>query len=58
MAAFGLGTVFILVQSLSYMGYVNVDYNKAGASITKIFDLNNDGKVRVFLFLKKKMSFF
>ena len=34
-AAVGVGSAFILVQSLAYMGYVDVDYNKAERDFEK-----------------------
>eukprot|EP00053_Salpingoeca_punica_P020483 m.211702 g.211702 ORF g.211702 m.211702 type:complete len:193 (+) comp18746_c0_seq1:285-863(+) len=43
--AFGVGIFFIGIQSLSYAGYLHVDYNKVNSQFTNILDLNKDGKV-------------
>lgn len=44
-AAFVIGSLFLTIQTLSYNGYVAVNYDKAKGDLEKLFDLNNDGKV-------------
>jgi len=44
-AAFVLGSSFILIQSLSYSGLIKVDYEGVQKKVESVFDLNNDGKV-------------
>ena len=43
--AFALGGVFIAVQSLSYNGYMIVNYEKVQKDVERLMDLNHDGKV-------------
>lgn len=43
--AFAVGGIFIALQSLSYNGYMNVNYGKIQKDVEKIMDLNHDGKV-------------
>eukprot|EP00599_Poterioochromonas_sp_BG-1_P003078 CAMPEP_0173149420 /NCGR_PEP_ID=MMETSP1105-20130129/10318_1 /TAXON_ID=2985 /ORGANISM="Ochromonas sp., Strain BG-1" /LENGTH=188 /DNA_ID=CAMNT_0014064289 /DNA_START=146 /DNA_END=712 /DNA_ORIENTATION=- len=44
-AAFLLGSTFILIQSLSYSGLIKVDYEGVQEKIEQLLDLNKDGKV-------------
>jgi len=43
--AFAVGGIFIALQSLSYNGYMNVNYGKIQKDVENIMDLNKDGKV-------------
>eukprot|EP00586_Coscinodiscus_wailesii_P017629 CAMPEP_0172503892 /NCGR_PEP_ID=MMETSP1066-20121228/173430_1 /TAXON_ID=671091 /ORGANISM="Coscinodiscus wailesii, Strain CCMP2513" /LENGTH=209 /DNA_ID=CAMNT_0013279823 /DNA_START=173 /DNA_END=802 /DNA_ORIENTATION=- len=43
--AVSFGMVFCLLQSLSYAGYIDIDYERAEKDLTNILDMNNDGKV-------------
>mmetsp|Transcript_3316 Transcript_3316/g.5524 ORF Transcript_3316/g.5524 Transcript_3316/m.5524 type:complete len:201 (-) Transcript_3316:156-758(-) len=45
MLAFGLGGIFIVVQAMSYNGYINVNYGGIQKDIENLLDLNKDGKV-------------
>lgn len=57
-AAFMVGGVFVILQSLSYTGYLQVDYNKVQKDVEDTFDLNNDGVLDIkdaeFAFTKVK----
>jgi len=46
-AAFGIGTGFIALQTLSYLGYVKVDWRKVERDTTAKLDRDGDGKVTV-----------
>eukprot|EP00600_Ochromonadales_sp_CCMP1393_P009605 CAMPEP_0174953730 /NCGR_PEP_ID=MMETSP0004_2-20121128/19_1 /TAXON_ID=420556 /ORGANISM="Ochromonas sp., Strain CCMP1393" /LENGTH=174 /DNA_ID=CAMNT_0016201441 /DNA_START=96 /DNA_END=620 /DNA_ORIENTATION=+ len=43
--AFGVGGIFILVQTLQYNGYIKVDYQGIQKDVESYMDLNGDGKV-------------
>jgi uncharacterized membrane protein (Fun14 family) len=43
--AFVVGMGFCVLQSLSYAGYVHVNYNKMCSDALEVLDLNQDGKV-------------
>eukprot|EP01038_Epipyxis_sp_PR26KG_P013455 gene13455-18047_t len=43
--AFTIGTFFVVVQTLSYSGYLDVKYDKLQTEAEKVLDLNKDGKV-------------
>eukprot|EP00428_Durinskia_dybowskii_P079019 CAMPEP_0170361404 /NCGR_PEP_ID=MMETSP0117_2-20130122/3788_1 /TAXON_ID=400756 /ORGANISM="Durinskia baltica, Strain CSIRO CS-38" /LENGTH=162 /DNA_ID=CAMNT_0010615767 /DNA_START=117 /DNA_END=605 /DNA_ORIENTATION=+ len=43
--AFGLGGIFIIVQAMSYNGYIKVNYDGIQQDIENFLDLNKDGKV-------------
>ena len=43
--AFIFGTAFALFQSLSYAGYITINYDKVGQDLSKVLDLNADGKL-------------
>lgn len=43
--AFVFGTGFALFQSLSYAGYITINYEKVGQDLSKVLDLNADGKL-------------
>mmetsp|Transcript_87389 Transcript_87389/g.182876 ORF Transcript_87389/g.182876 Transcript_87389/m.182876 type:complete len:203 (+) Transcript_87389:35-643(+) len=42
-AAFVVGCLFCLQQSLSYAGYITVNWKKVEDDLTKLLDTNNDG---------------
>jgi len=44
-AAVAAGTGFILMQSLAYLGYVDVDWGQIERSYTEALDLDRDGRV-------------
>ncbi len=44
-AAFGVGGIFILVQTLSYNGYATINQDKISDDVKDILDLNHDGMV-------------
>lgn len=44
-AGFTVGSSFILLQGLSYMGFIKVDWLKVEREYVKRMDRNNDGKV-------------
>ena len=46
MAAVAVGGTFVLVQSLAYSGYVNVDWAKVEREYRSLLDLDGDGKAR------------
>jgi uncharacterized membrane protein (Fun14 family) len=41
--AFMVGGAFIMLQTMSYTGYLNVDYNKVQKDIENALDMNGDG---------------
>lgn len=43
--AFAVGGIFIAVQTLSYNGYMQVNYDRIQKEMDKVLDLNHDGKV-------------
>eukprot|EP00981_Chlorochromonas_danica_P015083 scaffold10372_cov243-Ochromonas_danica.AAC.8 len=43
--AFGVGGVFIVIQSLSYSGLIKVNYDGIEKKVESVLDLNKDGKV-------------
>ncbi|CUF84679.1 transmembrane protein, putative [Bodo saltans] len=43
-AMYGVGLGFIGLQTLSYLGYVSIDWGKVEKDIIKAVDQNNDGK--------------
>jgi uncharacterized membrane protein (Fun14 family) len=45
--AFCLGGVFITLQTLSFNGYIKLDYDKMKDVATDQLDLNNDGKIDI-----------
>jgi len=45
--AFGLGGVFIMIQSLQYSGYIDVNYKGIQKDIEGMMDLNKDGEFDV-----------
>lgn len=44
-AMYGVGLGFIGLQTLSYLGYVSIDWGKVEKDIIKVVDQNNDGKL-------------
>ena len=40
-----LGLGFIAIQSLAYSGYIQIDHDALKLEMTKVLDINNDGKV-------------
>ncbi len=40
-----MGALFILVQGLSYNGFITVDHKKLKQDIESTLDLNKDGKL-------------
>lgn len=47
LVSFFLGGVFITLQTLSYNGYIILDYNKIKSIVTQHLDLNNDGTIDI-----------
>ncbi len=47
MVAFGVGGIFITIQTLSYNGYIQVNMDKLEKDVDSIMDLNHDGKVDI-----------
>lgn len=45
MAATAIGVVFVGLQTLQYLGYINIDYNKVQSEAEKALDVNKDGKL-------------
>jgi len=45
--SFAVGAAFILVQSLSFAGYIDVNYGQIEDDVKTILDLNHDGKVDI-----------
>jgi len=45
--SFAVGVAFILVQSLSFAGYIDVNYGQIEDDVKTILDLNHDGKVDI-----------
>lgn len=43
--AFALGGFFIVIQTLSFNGYMQVNYDKLEKEANKVLDVNHDGKV-------------
>lgn len=46
LAAIGVGSTFVAIQSLSYLGYVDVNWRKAERDFIKGLDRDGDGQVR------------
>lgn len=44
-AMVGVGAVFMMLQALSYYGFLTVDYSKLEEYFTSVLDLNKNGKV-------------
>lgn len=44
-AMYGLGLGFMALQTLSYLGYVSINWGKVEKDITKAIDQNGDGKL-------------
>ena len=42
-----IGLAFIGLQSLNYLGYINIDYKKVTKDAEKIMDADGDGKLSV-----------
>jgi len=42
-----VGSVFVLLQGLSYAGYIQVNQAKMQKDVEKMLDLNDDGKIDV-----------
>ena len=40
-----MGGIFVLIQTLSFNGYLKVDYNKFKEDVEDILDVNEDGKL-------------
>ena len=45
LGALALGSVFILIQALSYSGYIKVDYESIQNDVENVLDVNKDGKI-------------
>lgn len=45
--SFAVGAAFILVQSLSFAGYIDVNYGQIEDDVKTILDVNHDGKVDI-----------
>mmetsp|Transcript_30898 Transcript_30898/g.71206 ORF Transcript_30898/g.71206 Transcript_30898/m.71206 type:complete len:82 (+) Transcript_30898:514-759(+) len=45
--AVAFGSVFVLLQGLSYAGYIQVNQAKMQKDVEKMLDLNDDGKIDV-----------
>lgn len=43
--AFGLGSVFVIMQTLSYYKYIDVNYSSIQKDMETLLDVNKDGKV-------------
>lgn len=43
--AFTLGGFFVVIQTLSFNGYMQVNYDKVEQAANKVLDVNKDGKV-------------
>ncbi len=43
--AFAIGLTFTGLQTLSYFGYIKIDYNKVARDANKVLDVNADGKL-------------
>ena len=43
--AFGIGGLFIIMQTLAYNGFMSVNYDKMQKEAEKVLDVNHDGKV-------------
>jgi FUN14 domain-containing protein 2 len=44
-AMYGIGLGFMGLQTLSYLGYVSIDWGKVEKDLTRAIDQNNDGKL-------------
>ena len=44
-ALYGAGLAIMLLQSLSYLGYISVDWSRVEKDITKAVDQDGDGKL-------------
>jgi uncharacterized membrane protein (Fun14 family) len=38
--AVGIGAVYMLLQALQHMGYININYKKVSADVTKVRDVD------------------
>jgi len=45
LVAFSVGGLFIIIQTLSFNGYMQVNYEKVEKAAEKVLDVNQDGKV-------------
>ncbi|KAA8497416.1 FUN14 domain-containing protein 1 [Porphyridium purpureum] len=45
LAAFGIGTVFVIMQGLSYTGYVHINWRAIERDYVRLADLDGDGTV-------------
>jgi uncharacterized membrane protein (Fun14 family) len=45
LVAFAVGGFFIVIQTLSFNGYMQVNYEKLEKEANKVLDVNHDGKV-------------
>lgn len=45
LVAFSVGGLFIIIQTLSFNGYMQVNYEKVEKAAEKVLDVNHDGKV-------------
>jgi len=43
LAAFGFGSLFVLLQGLAYSGYIDVNYGKLESDVSNVLDRNHDG---------------
>ena len=43
--AYAIGLAFLGLQGLSYAGYININYHKAIKDVTKVLDVDGDGKL-------------
>lgn len=44
-AATALGLIFVIIQSLSYFGYININYTKVSKDALRVLDADGDGKL-------------
>lgn len=43
--AIAVGMTFAGLQTLAYMGYITIDYNRVSKDASKVMDVNGDGKL-------------